>query len=74
MNANKVLSQQTYRSLVEDRRRLDFLERLLQGGSETVTVQEVPEGFRFYTERATTGIRESLRQAIDSAIGDERFY
>ncbi len=58
--------------LVKDKRRIEFLIKLLQS-SEYVTIHEFPEGFRLYTDRVGTRICDDVREAIDSAMGDEQF-
>jgi len=58
--------------LAKDKKRLNFIDKLVNN-SEWVTIQEFEEGYRFYTPSAGTRICDSVREAIDSAMGDDQF-
>jgi hypothetical protein len=67
------ISRANYRALLTDRKRLNWLEKLL-AQTEWVTVQDFEQGYRLYTDRSHTRVCDGIREAFDSAIGDDSFF
>ncbi len=59
-------------ALVKDKKRIDFIEKLVNN-SEWITIQEFEQGYRFYTPTTHTRICDTIRESIDSAMGDDQF-
>lgn len=73
MDDTVTISRANYRALLADRRRLNWLEKFLET-TEWVTIQDFEKGYKMYTNRTETRITDGVREAFDSAIGDDGFY
>lgn len=73
MNETVTIGRANYRALLADRRRLNWLEYFLNT-TEWITIQDFEKGYRMYTDRTQSRLCDSVREAIDSAMGDESFF
>lgn len=61
------------RELLKDKRRLDYLERLL-GSADSFTIQNFVQGLKAYTDKRDSTFHPTVRELLDSIMKDGSFY